>query len=571
MIAGKLKSETQPNNENSRQHLLRFFLPPRQGQSSYYLRFFMNYSKLQWWERFQKYYTEFPELDLAIDLSRMNVDEAFFAAMEPRIQKAFADMDALEKGAIANPDEKRMVGHYWLRDAALAPTPEIRQEIESAFAKIQEFAAKVHSGVIKGAGGNFKNFLLIGIGGSALGPQFVAQALGHPRKDKLKPFFFDNTDPDGMNRTLAAIGNKLDRTLCIVISKSGGTKETRNGMLVAQAAFEKAGLNFGQHAVAVTMFGSELDKYTLANQWLERFPMWDWVGGRTSELSAVGLLPAALQGIDIAELVSGGKIADIASRNNNVKDNPSALLALAWYASGNGKGTKNMVVLPYKDRLELFSKYLQQLIMESLGKERDLNGNLVNQGICVFGNKGSTDQHSYIQQLRDGLNNFFATFIEVQKDQTGETVFTEPEATSGDFLEGFFLGTRSALAENDRESITITVTDIDESTVGMLIALFERAVGFYANLVNINAYHQPGVEAGKKAAGNVLTIQREIIALLNNNLNQFFSPLHISKSISREEDVEMIFKIIEHLAANPVRKIKKHPAKNPFEARYKMV
>ncbi len=226
----------------------------------------------------------------------MNVDDAFFAAMEPKIQKAFADMDALEKGAIANPDEKRMVGHYWLRNPALAPTAEIRQEIEQTLVKIKDFAAKIHSGAIRGAGGEFKNFLLIGIGGSALGPQFVAQALGNPRKDKLKPFFFDNTDPDGMNRTLAAIGKKLNRTLCIVISKSGGTKETRNGMLVAQAAYEKAGLNFGQHAVAVTMFGSELDKYTLANQWLERFPMWDWVGGRTSELSAVGLLPAALQG-----------------------------------------------------------------------------------------------------------------------------------------------------------------------------------------------------------------------------------------------------------------------------------
>jgi len=102
------------------------------------------------------------------------------------------------------------------------------------------------------------------------------------------------------------------------------------------------------------------------------------------------------------------------------------------------KAQKNMVVLPYKDRLELFSKYLQQLVMESLGKALDLDGQLVNQGICVFGNKGATDQHSYIQQLRDGLNDFFATFIEVQKDQIGEPVFTEPDATSGDFLEGFF-------------------------------------------------------------------------------------------------------------------------------------
>jgi len=531
----------------------------------------MNYTKLQWWERFQKYYTEFPELGLAIDLSRMNVDDAFFAAMEPKIQKAFADMDALEKGAVANPDEKRMVGHYWLRNPALAPTPEICQEIESTFAKIKEFAAKIHTGARKGAGGEFKNFLIIGIGGSALGPQFVAQALGNPRKDKLKPFFFDNTDPDGMNRTLSAIGKKLDRTLCIVISKSGGTKETRNGMLVAEAAYKKAGLNFGQHAVAVTMFGSQLDQYTLANQWLERFPMWDWLGGRTSELSAVGLLPAALQGIDIDALVAGGKRADAATRTYNVNDNPAALLSLAWYASGNGKGTKNMVVLPYKDRLELFSKYLQQLVMESLGKECDLDGHVVNQGLCVLGNKGSTDQHSYIQQLRDGINNFFATFIEVQKDQVGEPVYTEPDATSGDFLEGFFLGTRAALAENGRESITLTVKDVDPATVGLLICLFERAVGLYASLININAYHQPGVEAGKKAAGDVLAIQREIINHLQANLNQPLTLAEISKAIGREEDIEIIFKIIEHLAANPLRKIKKKSSKKVFEARYKMV
>ena len=138
----------------------------------------MNLTKLQWWERFQKYYTGFPELGLAIDLSRMNVDDAFFAAMEPKIQKAFADMDALERGAIANPDENRMVGHYWLRNAALAPTPEIRREIEDALVKIKDFTAKIHFGAIHGAGGAFKNFLLIGIGGSALGPQFVANALG---------------------------------------------------------------------------------------------------------------------------------------------------------------------------------------------------------------------------------------------------------------------------------------------------------------------------------------------------------------------------------------------------------
>jgi glucose-6-phosphate isomerase len=358
-----------------------------------------------------------------------------------------------------------------------------------------------------------------------------------------------------MNRTLATIGKKLSRTLCIVISKSGGTRETRNGMLVAQAAYEKAGLKFGQHAVAVTMFGSEMDKYTIANQWLERFPMWDWIGGRTSELSAVGLLPRALHGIDVDELLAVTRNVDSETRTKNVKVNPSSQFEPAFYVSGNGKGTKNMVVLPYKDRLELFSKYLQQLVMESLGKEElDSDGKIVNQGICVLGNKGSTDQNSHIQQLRDGLNDFFVTFIEVQKYQLGEPVFTEVDATSGDFLEGFFLGTRSALAEKNRESIAITVNDASVFTIRLLIALFERAVGYYASLVKINAYHQPGVEAGKKAAGNVLTIQREIISYLKQNLNQKFSVFQISNAIGQAGEVETVFKIIEHLAANPCEK-----------------
>jgi glucose-6-phosphate isomerase len=531
----------------------------------------MNLTKLQWWERFQKYYTGFPELGLAIDLSRMNVDDAFFAAMEPKIQKAFADMDALERGAIANPDENRMVGHYWLRNTALAPTPEIRREIEDALVKIKDFTAKIHAGAIHGAGGAFKNFLLIGIGGSALGPQFVANALGDPRMDKMKPFFFDNTDPDGMDRVLATIGTELNRTLCIVISKSGGTKETRNGMLIAQAAYEKNALKFANYAVAVTMSGSELEKFSIANQWLERFPMWDWVGGRTSELSAVGLLPAALQGIDIDGILAGAKASDTATRNKSSKNNFSALLALACFESGNGKGTKNMVVLPYKDRLELFSKYLQQLVMESLGKELDLSKAVVNQGITVLGNKGATDQHSYIQQLRDGLNDFFAIFIEVLKDEKGKSLSVEPNVTAGDFLHGFYLGTRQALAENNRESLTITVNEVSPFSVGALIALFERAVGFYASMVNINAYHQPGVEAGKKAAGNIIDMQRAILDWFSRQPRAQFSVVEIAKGIKAENEMESVFKICEHLAANSDRKVKKVSGNSPFSAKFGMV
>src|SRR5204862_397699 len=150
------------------------------------------------------------------------------------------------------------------------------------------------------------------------------------------------------------------------------------------------------------------------------------------------------------------------------------------YYSGNGKGVKDMVILPYKDRLELFSRYLQQLIMESIGKELDLDGNVVHQGIAVYGNKGSTDQHAYVQQLRDGLNNFFVTFIEVLRDRRAASLAVESGVTSGDYLAGFFLGTRQALYESDRESITLTIGEVSPFSVGLLIALFERAVGFYA-------------------------------------------------------------------------------------------
>jgi glucose-6-phosphate isomerase len=510
----------------------------------------MNYSKQEWWERFQKYYTEFSTLALAVDLSRMNVDDAFFAKMEPRMQKAFADMAALEAGAIANPDENRMVGHYWLRNPLLAPTPEIRREIEETVVRIKDFATKIHTGEIHGAGGAFKNYLLIGIGGSALGPQFVAHALGNPKTDRLKPFFFDNTDPDGMDRVLMTIGSDLNRTLCIVISKSGSTKETRNGMLVAEDAFRHTGLDFGQHAVAITTQGSELDKRAVANEWITRFPTWDWIGGRTSVLSAVGLLPAALQGIDITNLLLGACECDKQTRIKNVKVNPASLLSLALFVSGNGKGAKNMVILPYKDRLELFSKYLQQLVMESLGKEHDLDRRVVNQGIVVLGNKGATDQHSYVQQLRDGLNNFFVTFIEVLKDGSGQSLMVEPRVSSGDYLHGFYLGTRQALAEKGRESVTITVNEVSPFVVGILIALFERAVGFYASLININAHHQPGVEAGKEAAGKVIQIQCQIQEFLSKQSGKAFTVEEIANGIDRSEDSEHVFKICEHLSTN---------------------
>ena len=259
--------------------------------------------------------------------------------------------------------------------------------------------------------------LSIGIGGSALGPEFVADALGHPLTDKMYVHFIDNTDPEGIARVLASLEGERAETLTIVCTKSGGTPETRNGMMLVSEAYKAAGLEFNQHAVAITMPGSKMDKVAVDGKWLARFPMFDWIGGRTSELSAVGLLPAALQGVDIQAMLDGAAAIDIATRSHDTAKNPAAFSPpLMWHHATNGKGEKDMVVLPYKDRLLLFSRYLQQLVMESLGKRLDLDGKRVDQGINVFGNKGSTDQHAYVQQLRDGVNNFFITFIRVLKD-----------------------------------------------------------------------------------------------------------------------------------------------------------
>jgi glucose-6-phosphate isomerase len=308
-------------------------------------------------------------------------------------------------------------------------------------------------------------------------------------------------------------------------------------------------LDFAQHAIAITSMGSNLDKQAKSEGWLATFPMYDWVGGRTSEMSAVGLLPAALQGIDIRAMLAGAKEMDAATRIPQIKNNPAALLALSWYFAGNGRGEKDMVVLPYKDSLLLFSRYLQQLVMESLGKEKDLEGNIVHQGIAVYGNKGTTDQHAYVQQLREGVPNFFMTFIEVLEDRQGASPEVEPGVTSGDYLSGLLQGTRKALYENQRNSITVTIPQVNPKTVGALIALYDRAVGLYGFLVNINAYHQPGVEAGKKAAAAILELQKRILETVQKEGTPL-SLTQVAEKAGASDQIEAIYKILRHLHAN---------------------
>jgi glucose-6-phosphate isomerase len=206
--------------------------------------------------------------------------------MEPKFAKAFADMAALEAGAIANPDENRMVGHYWLRNADLAPTPELKQDILDTLVNIEQFASQIRTGGIYPPGQeHFTDILSIGIGGSALGPQFVAQALG-PDFPPLAIHFIDNTDPEGIDRILSSLEDQLPTTLVIVTSKSGGTPETRNGMVEVRTRFEQRGLHFPKQAVAVTGRGSALETQAISERdgWLPSPCAIGWEGAPPSYL-----------------------------------------------------------------------------------------------------------------------------------------------------------------------------------------------------------------------------------------------------------------------------------------------
>ena len=498
-------------------------------------------------EKTMKYW---PQTGLMMDWSGMGLDGDFLGTMAGKIAEAQAGMKDLEGGAIANPDEGRMVGHYWLRAPGLAPTAELRKEIEDCVSKIKGFVSRVHRGQVKTEKGDtFRHVIVGGIGGSSLGPMFVADALDRP-EDKMDLYFMDNTDPAGMDKVFQAVKADLDAALTIIISKSGGTIETRNCMVEAKAFYEANGLDFARHAVCVTGVGSKLDGVAVAEGWIDRFPMWDWVGGRTSVMSAVGLLPLALKGVDIDGFLAGAADCDSLGRSEDVYDNPALLLALSWYRCSGGQGGTTQVVLPYKDSLTLFAKYLQQLIMESLGKEFDLDGKEVHQGLAVMGNKGTSDQHSYVQQLVAGPSNIFVTFVQVLADRAGTSMEVGEGSTSGDYLNAFMLGSKRALEDHGKRTLVITVPAVDAYHVGQLIAVFERAVSLYAIMIHINAYHQPAVEFGKKAAGGLIELKNRAAAALLEGKKAMTAGELAAQLGADESDV---FRLMLHLCSNDPR------------------
>ena len=448
------------------------------------------------------------ESGFSIDFGGMNFSQEELQALTPRFARAAEGIAAIEAGEIKNPDEKRRVTHF---------TDRIGYPETPLFAEVEEFARKVISGEITASTGKrFEALALNGIGGSALGPQLMQFALNGPywneksaaaRGNALKIYFLDNTD----SAEFADLVEVMDpeTTLHLVVSKSGGTRETANNMTAMENFYRARGLDFARHAVAVTMPGSKLDRHAREAGWLAVFAMAESIGGRTSETSIVGHVPAALTGVDFRSFLAGACAMDEWTRTADPLKNPAMMLAAMWFIAGNGRGDRNMVIVPYSDRLVLLSRYLQQLVMESLGKELDLDGETVHQGLSVFGNKGGTDAHAFIQQLNDGRDDFFATFIEILRDR--ERIPLENGVAMGDYLHGFLAGLTDALLKKGRQVISVRVPELTAFTLGQLIALYERTVAVYAEFIHINAFHQPGVQAYKLAANSVLELRARLL------------------------------------------------------------
>lgn len=443
----------------------------------------------------------------------------FFASLQDK-------MAFLEAGETVNKSEGRMVGHYWLRDSSLAPNEDIASEIDREIEKIKVFHRDKRN--------SYPGVIWLGIGGSALGPDLLRQVLRN--KSTLDFRILDNTDPESFYELAKDLGQSLKDYLLVVVSKSGGTRETMNMLEELSLYYQEMGWSFASNLVAITMEGSSLDLRAKKEAWLECFYLWDWVGGRTSISSASGLLALALLSGNISDFLKGFRDADRQGREA-AQENPAFLLALDLYLAQKEEAKNQLVILPYKDKLVDFPKYLQQLLMESLGKE--------GHGVSVFGNKGSSDQHSYLQQLFDGPDNFIMHFIVVRKYDNFARILPDGDY-SNDYLFAFQLATATALAKDKRKSASISLPQLNEYYLGWLIGLYERLTSLYAFMLDINAYDQPAVERGKEAAKKIIIYKNQLRELFLENKEQEWTAQELAQ-ILQLPTAQEIFAILEYM------------------------
>jgi glucose-6-phosphate isomerase len=362
-----------------------------------------------------------------------------------------------------------------------------------------------------------ENFVVLGIGGSALGNIALQTALNpymynldDKQRNGPRLFVFDNVDPHQFGSFLEWVGDKLDKTIFNVISKSGRTAETAAQMLVIFELIEKKlgpdGLK--KQVIATTDAKSGTLRKIADAAGLRTLEVPDGVGGRFSVLSPVGLLSAAVCGIDIDALLAGARAMDKRCSNEAFFENPAALnAAINWHYYTRGKHIS--VMMPYSYSLKDLSDWYRQLWAESLGKRFDLDGKEVCVGPTPVKALGTTDQHSQVQLYREGPNDKLFTFLQVAHFSRDVTIGPAPKtAPELDYLSAQPMSrllnaektaTEYALLHDKRPCLTVLFDALDASTVGQFIYLFEVTTSLAGLLFHINAYDQPAVELGKDA------------------------------------------------------------------------
>lgn len=362
----------------------------------------------------------------------------------------------------------------------------------------------------------FDTFVVLGIGGSALGPMAVQQAINHPYYNELprekrgfpKLYIADNVDPEKLVYLFDIID--VEKTLFNVVSKSGSTSETMSQFMIIKEMLEKkCGKEKAKENIVCTTDVKNGNLVKISNEeGYKKFVIPDGVGGRFSELTPVGLLPAAMCGIDIKKLLDGAAKMDEICKNEDIYKNPAFMYAILHYI-GMEQGKNISVTIPYADSLKYISDWYAQLWAESLGKKFDINGNVVNVGQTPVKALGVTDQHSQIQLYSEGPNDKIVVFIGVKDyKETLNIPKIYSDIPSLGFLGGVTqnkliqteqMATEYALYKSQKANMTLTLDCVNEETIGGLLYLFEVATGFIGELMNINAFDQPGVEEGKNA------------------------------------------------------------------------
>ena len=361
----------------------------------------------------------------------------------------------------------------------------------------------------------YQYFVVLGIGGSALGPIMAFNALCHlhyndlPRAKRKGPKFYveDNVDPVRMRDLLDVIDVK--KTCFNVISKSGATSETMAQYLVILDELTKAGVNVKDNVIFTTdAKKGNLKKISDELGGIKSYILPDGVGGRFSQLSPVGLLPAAVVGIDIKGLLAGAGYMDHVCKTSSMRKNPALMCAVLQVASME-RGKNVGVMMPYSDNLKYLADWYCQLWAESLGKNETLDGKPCNIGQTPVKSLGVTDQHSQVQLYTEGPFDKVVTFLSLKKygcempiphgcENIPDVAFLGGH-TMEELIQAENAATAYALTKAGRLNYTLWIPELNAFTLGQLLFLFELQTAYAGAMFNINTYNQPGVEEGKKA------------------------------------------------------------------------